>query len=249
VNEPSQPLELLVDGPRQATIGRDLELRLQATNPRKTAAANIRLVQSVPQGLEVVAAGPGAVTAPGGQGLMWSLGTLAPGQKEVRTCTLRPRAAGDWPLYAVLTGDGTGDIQSSHSVHIDGPPPLALDVQARDDVLTVGAENVYEVRVHNPGSVPATNVRLTALVPEELVALQPQGPAEAQVQPSQVLFGRLARLEPQAIAVYQVRVRGRRPGQGRLRLQLGADQLARPVIEEVGATVVEEANGGGHGGS
>ncbi len=239
VQETSLPLGLLAQGPRQAAVGHDLEVRLEVSNPQKTAANNVRLVQSVPQGLEVVSAGPGAVTAPGGQGLVWSLGTLTPGQKEVRICRLRPRAAGDWPLYAVLTGEGLGDAQASHSVHVEGPPPLALEVLARDEVLTVGAETVYEVRVRNPGSVPATNVHLQVLVPEEVVPLQPQGPTEAQVQPARVLFGPLPRLESQAEAVYQVRVRGKRPGQGRLQLELSADQLARPVVEEVGATVVE----------
>jgi uncharacterized repeat protein (TIGR01451 family) len=249
VNEPSVPLGLVVDGPRQAAVGRDLELRIEVSNTQKTAVGNARLVQSVPQGLEVVAAGPGAVTAPGGQGLVWSLGTLAPGQKQVRTCTLRPRAAGDWPLYAVLTADAAEEARASHSVHVDGPPPLALEALARDEVLTVGAETVYEVRLRNPGSLPATNVRLTVLVPDELAALQPRGPTEAQVRPSQVLFAPLPRLEPQAEAVYQVRVRGRRAGQGRLQLELAADQLARPVVEEVGVNVVEEAAPGGRGGS
>jgi hypothetical protein len=249
VNGPSVPLGLAVDGPRVAAVGRDLELRLEASNPHKTPLANVRLAQSVPQGLEVVAAAAGAVTAAGGQGLVWSLGTLAPGQKEVRTCTLRPRAAGDWPLYAVLTADGSGEARATHSVHVDGPPPLALEVLARDAVLTVGAETVYEVRVRNPASAAATNVCLTALVPDELAPLQPQGPTEARLGPSQVVFGPLARLGSRDEAVYRVRVRGKRPGQGRLQLELSADQLARPVLEEVGASVVEEAGRAGRGGS
>jgi hypothetical protein len=232
-----RPLALRLDAPRQAVAGRDLDVRIEVANPHAAPVAGVRLVQSVAPGLEVVAASAGAVPVPGGQGLAWALGTLAPGQRQVLTCTLRPRATGDWPLYAVLTADQAGEARASHAVHIDAGPPLALEVMTRDDALAVGSETVCEVRVLNTSDRPATGVRLTAWLSGELEPFEPQGPTAARAQPPQVWFEPLERLAAHAEAVYRVRLRGRQPGQGRCRIELTAEQLASPVVQEAGALV------------
>jgi hypothetical protein len=236
VTEP--PLAVLLDAPRLAAVGRDFDVRLKVVNPNPTPAAGVRLGQSVPQGLEVVAASPGAVPAPGGQGVLWPVGTLGPGQEWVCTCTLRPRAPGDWPLYAGAAADNAGEARANQAVRVEGPPPLAVEVMARDDVLAVGAETVFEVRVLNTSDRVATNVRLTAWLAEELAAVGPQGPTEARLQAQQVLFAPLPQLGPHADAVYRVRARARQPGQGRFRAEVGADQLARPLLQD-GAALVQ----------
>jgi uncharacterized repeat protein (TIGR01451 family) len=233
------PLAVRLDGPRVAVLGRDFDLRLEVGNPNEAPAANAVLAQSVPQGLEVVAASPGATPAPGGQGILWPLGTLAPGQRRAFTCTLRPRAAGDWPLYAVASAETAGEARASHAIHVDGTPPLTLEVMGRDDTLTVGAETTYEVRVLNNSDLPATNVRLVAWMPEQLALVNPQGPTEARVQPAQVQFAPLAQLGPHGDAVYRVQARARQPGHGRFRVEMSADQLARPLLQECGALVRE----------
>jgi hypothetical protein len=234
ITEP--PLAVRLDGPRTAAVGRDFDLHIEVGNPNEVPAANARLAQSVPQGLEVVAASQGAARAPGGQGVLWDLGTMAPGERRVFTCTLRARAPGDWPLYAAVA-DKAGEARASHAVRVDGAPPLTLEVMGRDEPLPVGAETVYEVRVLNNSDLPATNVRLVAWLPEELAPAEPEGPTEARVQTAQVLFAPLVKLEPHADAVYRVRARARQPGNGRFRVEMNADQLARPLLQECGALV------------
>ncbi len=235
VSEP--PLSVLLEAPRLAAVGRDFDLRVRVVNPNPTPAANVRLAQSVPQGLEVLAASPGATPAPGGQGILWPVGTLDPGQERVFTCTFRPRSPGDWPLYTGAAADNAGEARASQAVHVDGAPPLAVEVMARDEMLAVGGETVFEVRVLNTSDQAATNVRLTTMVPVELAVVQPQGPTEARLQPPQVLFAPLTQLGPHADAVYRIRVRARQGGQGRFRVELAADQLARPLLQECGALV------------
>jgi uncharacterized repeat protein (TIGR01451 family) len=236
VNVTAPQLALRFLGGREGSLGQDLEVRLEVQNTSHNKMNNIRLDQSVPQGLEVVAATTSARTAPGGRGLVWSLPMLGAGEKQVVACTLRPRIAGDWPLYAAASAEGT-EARAGHGVHVDGPTLLTLEVLTGDEVLTAGAEMVYEVRLHNDGAIPARNVRLAAVLPEEVSPLQPQGPTEAQVQDSQVVFAPLAVLPPHEEAVYRVRVRGVRPGQGRLHIEAGSESLARPLQEEVSVRV------------
>jgi hypothetical protein len=231
------PLALQVSGPRQASSGRDLDVQVEVTNPNTVAAANVRVMQSVPQGLELVAATAGAAPAPGGQALQWNLGTLAPGQKQMMACKLRPRTAGDWPLYAAAVGDNVTEARASHTIHIDGAPPLAVEVLSREDVLTAGAESVFEVHVYNPADLAATNVRVAAQLPAEMEALPSQGPTTGRVQGDQVVFEPLPQLAPHADAVYRLRLRARQAGPGRLRVEVRADQLARPVVSEAGTRV------------
>jgi uncharacterized repeat protein (TIGR01451 family) len=230
------PLAVRLDGPRMAALGRAFDLHVEVGNPNAAPAANAVLAQSVPQGLEVVNPGPDGKVAPGGQGILWSLGTLAPGQRRAFVCTLRPRAAGDWPLYTVASADAAGEARTGYAIHVDAAA-LTLEVMGGEDALTVGAVTVYEIHVLNNSDLPATNVRLAALLPEELELVDPQGPTEARVQPAQVQFAPVARLDPHGDAVYRVRARARRPGNGRFRVEMTADQLARPLVQEAGALV------------
>jgi uncharacterized repeat protein (TIGR01451 family) len=240
VNITEPPLAVKVDGPRQATPGRDLEVQLEVANPNSVAAANVRVMQSVPQGLVVVAATAGAAPVPGGQAIQWALGSLAPGQKQRVACKMRPRAAGDWPLYAVAMGDNATEARASHTIHIDGVPPLTLQVRASEGVLPAGAESVCEVQVSNPADLPASNVQVIARLPEELEALPSQGPTAAGFQGGSVVFEPLPQLAPHADAVYRIRVRARRAGPGRIQVEMRSDQLARPVVAETGHRVAED---------
>jgi hypothetical protein len=238
VTEP--PLALKFDGPRQAGAGRDLDVQIEVANPNRVAASNVRVVQSLPQGLELLAATAGATPIPGGQAVQWTLGTLGAGQKQVVACKMRPRVAGDWPLYAAVTGENAAEARASHTIHVDGAPPLTLELRAHDEVLAAGAESVCEVHVANPADLAATNVSVTARLPDELEPLAPQGPTAAQMQGNTILFERLAQLGPHADAVYRLRVRARRPGPGRVHVEVRADQLARPVVAETGHRVAED---------
>jgi uncharacterized repeat protein (TIGR01451 family) len=229
-------LAVRFEGPREGTLARDIEVRLEVENTSNTNLSSIRLEESVPQGLEVVSATTGAITAAGGRGLLWTLPVLTAGQKQVVACTLRPRTAGDWPLYAAASVEGF-EVHAGHSIHVDGPAPLSLEVVAGDEVLTAGGENVYEVRLHNDGAVAARNVRLAALLPDEVVAMQPQGPTQARIQGGQVVFDPLPSLGPKGEAIYRIRVRGVRAGAGRLHIEAGGDTVARPLQEDVGVRV------------
>ncbi len=232
------PLAVRLEGPRTAALGRDFDLLLEVSNPTQVPAANVRLAQSVPQGLQVTSS-PGATPGADGQSIVWSLGPLGPGQRRSCTCTLRPRAGGEWPLYAAAAADNAGESRASHAVRVEGSPPLTLEVRGQDDShpLAVGAETVYEVRVLNNSDLPASNVQLVAWMPDELEPVNPQGPTDAQVQTSKVLFAPLARLDPHADAVYRVSARARQAGQGRFRVEMSANQLARPLLQECVAVV------------
>jgi uncharacterized repeat protein (TIGR01451 family) len=111
------------------------------------------------------------------------------------------------------------------------------------DPVETGRETQYQVILRNTGSVQITNLRVTALVPEELTAVRAQAAVDYQKidrrdpEPERIVFTPLV-LPPGQDTVYRVFVRAVKAGDARFRVELAADQLtAGPLVQEESTTV------------
>jgi len=68
-------------------------------------------------------------------------------------------------LRAVARAEGMAEAPATGAVHLEGAPALALEGVARDDPIDPGGETVYDMRLLNQGSAPASGVRLVARLP------------------------------------------------------------------------------------
>jgi uncharacterized repeat protein (TIGR01451 family) len=234
VVEPALALRLL--GPRQAVPG-DIDLTLEVANPGTTPATGVRLTQLVPNGLDVLAASTGGSLDTSNRTVAWSLGSLEAGQKHLIALKLRARVPGDWTLAAQVVGDNLGEVKATLAMRIEAVPALAVELAAHDNNLAAGAETTYEIHAANHGSAAAQNVRLVMRVAEGLVLAHAEGPSAVRQSPQGLTFDPLPRLAPRADAVYRVRLRGQNPGDWRLQIELSADGVSRPLLEEVGVRV------------
>ena len=82
-------------------------------------------------------------------------------------------------------------------------------------------------------------------LPDNHTPVHGEGPAAWQVRGQQVYFEPLAELRGRAEAVYRVRVRGAKPGQGRFRVEAHAAGLARPMQQELTSHVRGTVASGG----
>src|SRR5207244_3373453 len=119
----------------------------------------------------------------------WPLGSLNPGQNKTLTVTtvckaLAPRALTE----ASVTADPGISVKTPGAVEIRGLPVVRMKVSDRDDPLEVGRQTEYRIEVSNPGSLPAANVQVVAVVPEELRVLDAKGPAAGKVEGQRVTF-------------------------------------------------------------
>jgi hypothetical protein len=131
-----------------------------------------------------------------------------------------------------------------------GGPAVSLDLADADAALEVGRETTYEIRVLNQGAVPTRDVLVKAVVPDEMALVRADGPGgqQAKVQGKEVAFGPLASLDGQGSAVYRVRVKALKPGDGRFQARLQCGEMARPLSQEVSTRVyTDEAPAGGAG--
>src|SRR5262249_9366740 len=109
-----------------------------------------------------------------------------------------------------------------------------------DEVIEVGSETTYEIRVTNTGTKAATNVRITALMPPGMAAVNGEGPTRAGGDATQVTFEPLARLNPQEEVLYKVQVQGKQPGDHIVRVQLSSDEWPTPVTREESTRVYQD---------
>jgi uncharacterized repeat protein (TIGR01451 family) len=120
-----------------------------------------------------------------------------------------------------------------------GGAAVTFDLKDADQALEVGRETTYEIRVLNQGTAPTRDVLVRAVVPEEMVLVRADDPAgrAAQVRGREVAFEPLASLGARGEAVYHVRVKALKPGDGRFTASLRCAAMARPLSQEVSTRV------------
>jgi uncharacterized repeat protein (TIGR01451 family) len=232
------PLQVRLDAPAQALTGQDIDFHLEVSNPGTLPAANVRVMQLLPDGFEFQNASTGGRMDAPRRTVFWSLGTLPAGQKQTLTLKLRCLTAGDWMCKTAMTADGASEATAFQTVHLEAVPALSLDIVRHEDAIDLGAESVYEVRVLNLGALATPNVRLIANVSAGLLMLGGEGPTTVQVQPKQLVFEPLSQLSGRAGTVYRIRVKGQTAGEWGLTVQATADQLAKPLVSQVTTHVV-----------
>ena len=116
---------------------------------------------------------------------------------------------------------------------------MTLDLADADAALEVGRETTYEIRVLNQGAAPTRDVLVQAVVPDEMVLVRADGPGgqPVRVEGQQVAFGPLPSLDGQGRAVYRVRVKALKPGDGRFTARLRCGEMGRPLSQEVSTRV------------
>src|SRR5262249_1493641 len=123
-----------------------------------------------------------------------------------------------------------------------GGPAVTLDLADADAALEVGGETTYEIRVLNQGATPTRDVLVKAVVPDEMAPVPADRPGgqPAHVQGKEGAFGPLPSLDGQGRAVYRVRVKALKPGDGRFTARLQCGAMARPLSQEVNTRVYSD---------
>jgi uncharacterized repeat protein (TIGR01451 family) len=227
-----QTLVARLNGPRQVVLGNEAAFRLEVDNPGRMTATGLRLRQVLPASLEFVSADSGASYDPGTRTITWVQPDLPASQRRSVGFQVRAKQPGDWALLPAALADNAASSTVSQAVHVEATPTLAVEVACGDDALESGRETTCEIRVSNQGTAPAHAVRLTVHLPDNLTAVQSDGPTRPQAQGQLLLFDPLTELRGRAVAVYRLQLRGQRAGAGLFRVEVQADGMARSIQTE-----------------
>jgi uncharacterized repeat protein (TIGR01451 family) len=169
---------------------------------------------------------------------------LTPG--ETKTVTLETRAvqSGRWLNRVTASAPGGWKAASQAGVLVTeapwpaAPPALGLEIVRHDEAIDLGAESVYEIRVRNQATTAVAGLRLSASVSAGLLVLDAEGPTKVLPPLKAIVFEPLAQLPDRSDAVYRIRVKGQTAGNASLWVQVTADQMVKPLVQQVNTRVV-----------
>jgi purine-binding chemotaxis protein CheW len=105
--EATQPaLELHLSGPSSCRTPEEVEYHIEVSNPGTEVARGVRVVHSIPDGMEFIGAGHDGVHHPAEHAISWKLSDLAPGQLGVVSARLKAVTPGDFVHGIAARADG-----------------------------------------------------------------------------------------------------------------------------------------------
>ncbi len=225
-------LQLEANGPKRRYLDRKATVQIRVANPGTAPAEGVELVARLPKGLEFVSTNNAGQYNSADHAVYWSLAELPP--QEMGTVEIVTNAVemGDQRIrIESRAGMGLSD-NADWQITVEGLAALLFTLTDVADPIEVDGQTTYEILVQNQGSKTATNLRIAALIPEGMQAINGEGPTRVVIDGQQVMFEPLPRLAAQADANYKIHVRGITPGDKRLRVQLISDEVSQPVTNE-----------------
>jgi len=150
--------------PAAAGVGDQIQYGIVVTNPGQADATNVRVVDTMPEGIQYVSSRPEATVS--GQTLTWNLGTLAAGGSQTLSVVAKTTRTGTFQNCAEVTGDHGLTARDCASTVVTAPK-LAVEKTGPAEVL-ICEPITYRIVVRNTGDGPATNVRVTDELPDGL---------------------------------------------------------------------------------
>jgi len=233
-------LQVQVSGPKTRYLERQATYALQIANPGTAAARNVELIAHLPRGMKFVTTDSQGQYDPAQHAVFWSLAELAPAQAGQVKLTTLPVEPGEQRMQIEGRAEMGLSAAGEQIVQVEQSAELVHTVKDSDEVIEVGSETTYEIRVTNTGTKAATNVRIAALMPDGMSALGGEGPAREAHDATQVVFEPLNRLNPREEVIYKVRVQATQPGEKIVRVQLSSDEWKTPVTREESTRVYQD---------
>ncbi len=225
-------LEVTMDGPKRRYLERQATYTVSVSNPGTAPARQVELITYLPPGLKFVEANNYGEYDPRTRAVRWLLEELPAQQQGEVTLVAMPVEPGEQKLLIEGRAEEGLSAQEEQTVVVEGLAAILFEVVDVEDPIEVGAETAYEIRVVNQGTKAASRLEVTALLPEGLELLDADGPTAHRLESGQVSFAPLDHLAPKSETVFHLRVRGRRAGDARLRVQLLTDEIQAPVTKE-----------------
>lgn len=158
-------LQVRTVAPKDAVAGEPFAVRVEVVNAGRVSVTSAELVENVGKGAEFASGDGGEKGATAGQ-RVWKLGTLRPGERKYVDFRLTSKDGGDLLTRAVVRSAETPDGEPAEATTKILVPGLAVDLTGPTTV-PAGEVGTFEVVARNTGTLPLTNVRVTAAVPSD----------------------------------------------------------------------------------
>lgn len=248
-------LAATIAGPERLTPGGEGTYEIGVSNRGDATVPNVTVRVALPRELSAKSVNQdGTISSP--TTAVWRIGDVPPGTSKVVKVTAAAErtldrgaitvtaASGDAPkpndpnslLAAALTS-----VKTDASVSVRGEPALLLELADPRQSVPVGRRAAYQVLVRNEGTGPAENVKVTVVVPDEFANVHGSGADREPVKPegNKLYFPVLKEIPAGRTATFLVEVEGAKAGDARVRAEVLADSLTKPLSEEQSTKVIE----------
>ena len=235
-------LKIAVDGPGLRYKGRNAKYTLTVTNDGSVANNNIRVSQVVSDGFKFVSADRSGKYDASTKSVQWFIGRLEPGQNVKVICELNATALGNFSHTVAVLSDSGVRAEAKIDTKVDGIASLTMELVDIDDPVETGVETMYEIRVKNEGSKPASGVSIACELPAGMELITAKAPVDAIVEGRQILFKSLDQVAPGGQAVYKIHVKGIEEGNHRMKVRMTGGGLTEPIVREEVTKVYSDSN-------
>ncbi len=225
-------LEVAMSGPKRRYLDRQATYTVSIANPGTAAARDVEIVAYLPKGMKFVSTDREGQYDPQNHAVYWSLEELPPAQQGSAQLITIPVEPGEQKLRVEGHAQLSLKTSDEETVVVEAIPQLAFEIIDEADPIEVGADTIYQIRVTNEGSKAASNVQVAAALPPELRPVNAEGATRGGVEGQTVVFEPIAKLAPQAEAVFKIQATGLRTGHYNIRVQVTSDDLQTPVTKE-----------------
>lgn len=225
-------LALSLEGPKRRYLERQATYTVSVSNPGTAPARQVELVTFLPAGLKFVEANNHGEYDPRTRAVRWLLEELPAQEAGQVTLVALPVEPGEQRMVIQGRADQGLEAEQEQVVTVEGLAAILFEVVDVEDPIEVGAETAYEIRVTNQGTKAATQLEVLAQLPEGIEPLAADGPSRHSIEDGRVTFAPLENLPPKAEAVFRLRVRGTRPGDARIRVQVLTAEIQAPITKE-----------------
>lgn len=141
-------------GPSIVTVGATFPYRIDVSNPGDLPTSDVVVVDTLPAGLEYIAAEPAAQVV-GGQ-IEWRVGTLAAGENRVLELQCRSLQAGD--VTNRVDASAANGLEASHAMQTRVVAPTVDVSLSGPPQVTVGGKVAFRILVVNRGPAAVTGL-------------------------------------------------------------------------------------------
>jgi uncharacterized repeat protein (TIGR01451 family) len=221
--------DLAIDcsAPGQAIVGRRFEVCLTVTNKgTATEPRTTLLLQTPAEARQADAALPGTVT---NGNAVWTILDLKPGTARLVCATFLSQQTARLAFTATAKGATGNPATTSCDTQVVGVPAILLETADLNDPIQVGEAVVYQVRVTNQGSAPATNLKVVCKLPDSEEFVSGSGPTQVSAQDRAVTMETLPVLDPKSQATWLVTVKALKADDARFKASASSDQFEKPI--------------------
>jgi uncharacterized repeat protein (TIGR01451 family) len=225
-------------GPSRRVVGRPAVYQNMVTNGSTETVRNATLVESIPAGMEFVAASDGGRLDPARRTVSWSLGPLGPGKSKTVQLQLLPKLAGVQNSVVHAIGADGSTVRTASATKVVGYVSLGVDVPALDRPVNIGEQVTLRVIGRNRGTSAASNVKLKVALPAQLSLVSVRGPGKYRVSEGTITFDTIDTLAGKNRAIYDLTVKAVAQGDSRVKVQIQSDEVSKPLHREEAVLVL-----------